>query len=414
MSRSTVALCSGETLGHGKPELREEMMAANLIGVLEQLLGSNEVLSRIGSLIGLSPERTRSAIGAAVPAILAALVSLVQKPAGRDQLTAAVRNQDPGVLDNLSAMLGSGRQNSLSDSGSSLLTSLLGDSKVGGLSGAIARFAGLNQGSATSLLGALAPVVLGALGREQRAQGLDAQGLAGLLNDQKGSIAQALPAGLASELSSTGLLDGVADRLGEGVSTTARAARAEAARTASVATSTTAGSTGSAAVTGRPRTSGGGSWLRWLLGLLLLALLAWLAWQYLFRDRMEEEAVAPTTPPATVGEPAQNLVVDDVNLGQEVTSVFENATAALSDVTDAASAEAALPKLNEIDANLDRLGGLAGRLPAEGKSALAALINGALPELEALIARVSDIPGVGDIIRPAANGLVQKLKAMAA
>jgi hypothetical protein len=385
-------------------------MAANLIAVLEQLLGSNEVLSRIGSLIGLSPERSRSAIGAVVPAILAALVSLVQKPGGRDQLAAAVRNQDPGVLDNLSAMLGSGRQNSLIDSGSSLLTSLLGDSKVGALSGAIAKFAGLNQGSATSLLGALAPVVLGALGREQRAQGLDAQGLAGLLNDQKGSIAQALPAGLASELGSTGLLDGIADRLGEGMSTTARAARAEAARTASVAPSTTTSST----VTARPSTSGGGSWLRWLIGLLLLALLAWLAWQYLLRDRVEEEAVAPTTPPATVGEPAQNLVVDDVNLGQEVTSVFESATTALNDVTDAASAEAALPRLSEIDANLDRLGGLAGRLPAEGKSALAALINGALPELEALIARVSDLPGVGDIIRPAANGLVEKLKAMAA
>ena len=41
-----------------------------------------------------------------------------------------------------------------------------------------------------------------------------------------------------------------------------------------------------------------------------------------------------------------------------------------------------MPRLNEIDANPDRLGGLAGQLPAEGKSALAALINGALPELE--------------------------------
>jgi hypothetical protein len=392
--------------------VREETMAANLIALLEQLLGSNEVQSRIGSLIGLSPERSRSVIGAAVPAILAALVSLVQKPGGRDQLAAAARNQDPGVLDNLSAMLGSGRQSSLIDSGSGLLTSLLGDSKVGALSGAVARFAGVNQGSATSLLGALAPVVLGALGREQRTQGLDAQGLAGLLNDQKGSIAQALPAGLASELTSTGLLDGIADRLGEGVSTTARAARAEAARTASVAASTTARST-SAAVTGHP-TSGGGSWLRWLVGLLLLAVLAWLAWQYLLRDRVEEEAVAPTTPPATVGEPAQNLVVDDVNLGQEVTSVFESATAALSGVTDAASAEAALPRLSEIGANVDRLGGLADRLPAEGKAALAALINGALPDLEALIARVSELSGVGDIIRPAANGLVEKLKAMAA
>jgi hypothetical protein len=385
----------------------------NLLALIEQWLGSNEVATRLGSLVGLSPESTRTAIRAAVPAILAALVSLVQRPAGRDQLAAAVRDQDPGVLDNLSAMLSGGREKSLLDSGSSVLTSLFGGSKVDGLSGAIARFAGLNQGSATSLLGALAPVVLGALGREQRAQGLDAQGLANLLNDQKDSIAHALPAGLASELGSTGLLDGIADRLGAAVGTTAQAARrtgADAARTASVASSTAAGSAAAAA---RQRTSGGSSWLRWLIGLLVLLLLLWLAWQYLLRDRMEE-TVAPTTPPATVGEPAQNLVVDDVNIGQEVTNAFESATAALNDVTDAASAEAALPRLNEIDANLDRLGGLAGQLPAEGKSALAALINGALPELEALIARVTEIPGVGDVIGPVANGLVDKLRAMAA
>ena len=144
-------------------------MAVNLIGVVEQLLGSSEVATRLSSLLGLSPETTRTAITAAVPAILAALVSLVQRPAGRDQLAAAVRNQDPGVLDNLSDMLGGGRQSSVLDSGSSLLTSLFGQSQVGALSGALGRFAGLNQGSATSLLAALAPVVLGALGREQRA-----------------------------------------------------------------------------------------------------------------------------------------------------------------------------------------------------------------------------------------------------
>jgi hypothetical protein len=391
-------------------------MAADLIGVLEQLLGSSEVLSRIGSLIGLSPERTKTAVGAAVPAILAALVGLVQKPAGRDQLATAVRNQDPGVLDNLGGTLSGGRQNALIDSGTNLLTSLFGESKVGGLSGAIGRFAGLNQGATTSLLGALAPVVLGALGREQRTQNLDAQGLAGMLNDQKDSIAHALPTGLASELGSTGLLAGIADRLGEGGSTTAQAARtarADAARTASVATSTAAGTAGSAATAAHQRTSGGGSWLRWLIGLIVLLVLIWLAWQYLFRDRMEE-AVAPTTPPATVGEPAQNLVVGDVNLGQEVTSVVESATTVLNDVTDATSAEAALPRLNEIDANLDRLGGLVGQLPAEGKSALAALINGALPEFEALVARVSEISGVGAVIKPAADALVEKLKAMAA
>jgi cytoskeletal protein RodZ len=200
------------------------------------------------------------------------------------------------------------------------------------------------------------------------------------------------------------------------VSTTAQAARtarAEAARTASVATSTAPGAAGATTTAARQRTSGGSSWLRWLIGLIVLLVLIWLAWQYLFRGQMEE-AVAPTTPPATVGEPAQNLVVGDVNLGQEVTGAFESATAALNDVTDPASAEAALPRLTEINTNLDRLGGLVGQLPAEGKSALAALINGALPELEALIARVSEISGVGPVIKPAADALVAKLKAMAA
>jgi hypothetical protein len=280
--------------------MREETM--NLVAAIEQWLGSSEVATRLASLLGLSPEATRTAIRAAVPAILAALVSLVQRPPGREQLAAAVRNQDPGVLDNLSGMLGSGRQSSLIDSGSGLLTSLFGESQAGALSGAIGRFAGLDQGSAGSLLGALAPVVLGALGREQRTQGLDAQGLAGLLNDQKGNIAQALPAGLANELGSTGLLDGIADRLGAGVGTAARTARAEAAPTASGATSTA----GTAAAAARPKTSESSSWLRWLIGLVLLALLAWLAWQYLLRDRMGEEAVAPTTPPAPVEEPAQD------------------------------------------------------------------------------------------------------------
>ena len=284
-------------------------MAVNLVGLVEQLLGWSEVTARISSLLGLSPETTRTVIRAAVPAIMAALVSLVQRPRGRDQLAAAVRDQEPGVLDDLSGMLGGGRQASVLHSGSTLLTSLIGESQVRALSGAISRSAGLNQGSATSLLAAVAPVVLGALGREQRAQGLDDQGLARLLNDQKDSIAHALPAGLASELGSTGLLDGVADRLGEGVGTTAHAARragADAARNASVAGSTAACTAGSAAAAARQRTSGGGSWVRWLIGLLVLALLAWLIWQYLLRDRMEEEAVAPTTPPAPVEEPAQD------------------------------------------------------------------------------------------------------------
>ena len=126
-------------------------MAADLIAMLEQLLGSNEVLSRIGSLIGLSPERSRRhrRCGAGDSGRPGQLGTKARRPR-----STRCRSPQPGSrrARQSGAMLGSGRQNSLIDSGSSLLTSLLGDSKVGALSGAIAKFAGLNQGSATSLL----------------------------------------------------------------------------------------------------------------------------------------------------------------------------------------------------------------------------------------------------------------------
>jgi hypothetical protein len=62
---------------------------------------------------------------------------------------------------------------------------------------------------------------------------------------------------------------------------------------------------------------------------------------------------------------------------------------------------------------LDRLNGLAGQLPAAGQSALADLINSALPQLESLVARASDIPGVGAIIRPTAEALLAQLRSLA-
>jgi Bacterial protein of unknown function (DUF937) len=70
-------------------------MAQNLIDLLERLLGSNDVLSRLGALVGLSPENTKGVIGAAVPAILAALVGIAQRPEGRDRLAAQSRARTP-------------------------------------------------------------------------------------------------------------------------------------------------------------------------------------------------------------------------------------------------------------------------------------------------------------------------------
>ena len=69
----------------------------------------------------------------------------------------------------------------------------------------------LDEGSAKSLIGLVAPVVLGVLGRERRSRNLDTDGLISTLQSQKSAIANAMPSGLARALGSTGLLDGFDD-----------------------------------------------------------------------------------------------------------------------------------------------------------------------------------------------------------
>jgi len=369
-------------------------MPTNLISIIGQLLGSGDTISKIASLVGLTPDRTQSTIGVAAPAILAGLLGMGQQPSGRDKLVAAVRDQDPSLLDNLGAMLGGGKEKSLIETGTGLLGSLLGQSSLGTLTGAIGKFAGLNQGSSSSLLGLLAPVVLGAIGREQKKQDLDADGLMRMLNDQKDSIANALPADLAKELGPSGLLSSVSDQLGATADTVARAGA-------------------STAHAAREQASSSGGLLRWIIGLAILAAILWAAYHFLMGGKAPDAVERATGAATQIGESAKTLLVGDVDVGNEVTGVLDSVTKAFSGISDAASAEAALPALNEATSQLDQLGGLVGQLPAEGRSALAAMINNALPELESLAAKAMDLPGVGGAIKPTVDALMAQLRALA-
>jgi hypothetical protein len=225
-----------------------------------------------------------------------------------------------------------------------------------------------------------------------------------MLSAQRDKIAHALPAGLASALGPTGLLEGVAGRLGEGVSTAAPAARATAAEATRAAS----------AAAHAPQRGGSSPW-RWIVGAAAVLGLLWVAYQFLSRDEQVRDAAdRPADTAARVDTPAQNLLVGDVDVGQQVTGVVETATTALNGVTDAASAQAAVPKLNELNDSLTKLSGLVDQLPAQGKSTLAALVSWALPNLEALVNKVSEIPGAGDLIKPVADPMLEKVRAMTA
>ncbi len=139
-------------------------MSTNLVSTITQLLSSN-IISRIASSLGLEKAEAQTGVEAGVPALLAALTSLVSKPGGASALSGAIAQQQPGLLSDLSKVIGSSAQEDVMKSGMSAMSSLLGGSALSSLTSALGRYAGLGNNASQGLMGLLGPVVMGALDR---------------------------------------------------------------------------------------------------------------------------------------------------------------------------------------------------------------------------------------------------------
>src|SRR5215510_5333265 len=229
-------------------------MAINLVSIVMQFL-TPDMIGRIASALGLDRNNTQTAIAAAIPGLLAGISGVAGQPGGAQRVADAARQQT-SALGNFASMLGTGAQTSLVEKGSQMLSSLLGGRDQTALAGAVGKYAGLGQNASGSLLGMLAPIVMGTIGQEQGTRSLDAGGLANLLASQKDNIAAALPAGFANLLGGTGLLDSLGGA--------ARTATAAAGQTTRVTTSA-ARAIGD---TGQRAAAVSLNWLYWLIPLL--------------------------------------------------------------------------------------------------------------------------------------------------
>ena len=104
-------------------------MATNLVSQIVEALGPT-IVGRIASSLGFDQSSTQKAINAAVPGLLAALISLVSKPQGASKLADVVAKQPPGLLSSLADAIGGAGQKAFVDKGSSTLSSLLGGTTV--------------------------------------------------------------------------------------------------------------------------------------------------------------------------------------------------------------------------------------------------------------------------------------------
>jgi Bacterial protein of unknown function (DUF937) len=369
-------------------------MATNLISLVMQYL-TPDMIGRIAAAIGLDRSRAQTAVSASVPALLAALSNAASQPGGAQKLAEAAK-QHVSALDNLAGIIGSSSQAAFVDKGSRILSSLLGGQSQDALTGAIAKVAGVGQGASNSLLGILAPIVIGTIAKQQGIGGLDPKNIVSLFAAQKDHIAAALPSGLRDQLRGTGLLDAL-----HGVAGSATTMADQASRVAMSATQTVT-NTGTRAASA----AGWSNRLYWALpAAAIVALLL-----YMFNKPAEQ--LAQQAPQITGS--IQNMVVGGLDMGKQVDNSLANLRTSLQGITDTASAEAAQSNLQQVMAQLDKVTGLAGQLSPDQRKIIAGLIGPAMPNLNQQFSKVLAIPGAAEVLRPSIDALKAKLASLTA
>ena len=363
-------------------------MASNLVSEIVEVL-SPTITSRIASALGLNQTSTEKAVVAAVPALLASLISYVSKPQGATKLNEVVQKQEPGMLSSLANVIGEPGQKAFIDQGASVLTSLLGGKTVSALTDALGEYAGVTGSGSKSLLGLLGPVVLGVLGREQRDRGLDASGLANLLTSQKNNVSAALPSSFSKYLSQAGIPDDVI------------ASRAR--------------------VASQPPTRTPPSILPWLLGALVVLALGALAWHLLHgrhhkqvaetaSPKIEEKVSPPAEAPyAGLFSRLKGVKAGDVDVGDVATAAVNDLYSSIQGIKDDATAQSSMPGLTKASSEFDQLTGVLNQLSPEDRKTLADLVTSIRPNLDQLLDKALAIPGVQAIIKPTVDAIRAEL-----
>jgi hypothetical protein len=163
--------------------------------VTQQVAGA--AAGQMAQRLGISESTAQTAVQLAVPLILSALTRNASQPQGAQALHDAVTSDHDGsILDNLAGYFG----NPQAANGSGILSHVFGGQRPA-VENQLAQATGIDQSSAGNLLEMVAPLVMGAVGREQQENGLDAQGLSQYLGEQQQQAQIANP-GLMGTLNS--------------------------------------------------------------------------------------------------------------------------------------------------------------------------------------------------------------------
>ena len=361
-------------------------MSFNIVDLVKDHL-TDQVMETVGGMIGGNTAQTGSALSGALPGLLNSFMNSGSSSSGAGALFDAVNNQDDSILDTLTDALSGSGQNSLASSGSSLLGSLLGNSGTGGLANAVSSLSGLGKGSSSTLLGMLAPIVLGVIKRKLiGGGGLNVSSLMDMFTGQKQNIQAAIP---------SGFLDSINSSTQEARHTTAH-------------TETTAHTVDTR------RSDEGSSFLKKWLPLLIFLAGLFILYNLFFNKSTETESIEQRATTLEAQQPATESTPDmsqnNPSMVNDIRNSLGTIASGLNNIKDVDSAKQALPAITGATEKMGELGGMMESLPAPAKDGVMRLVSSAIPQLQAMADKATALPGVGEVIKPTLDTLFEKLK----
>jgi len=322
----------------------------NIVEILK-IYVSGPVLTQLSLLIGTNESTARSAVSATVPSLLSSFTSLAGTPSGGQKLIGALERFDPRTGPAASWL--NERPDILAERGSGMAESLLGSGGVSGIVDSLARTYGITTAAANRLLGFLTPTILGAIARQFTGRPITTGALASFFSEQKAQIASAAPV--------------------------------EPSRPEPI---------GRMRATGRAFARSAQPRSRWALpAVLALAAIALM--------------VFATRPRQVAQEP--EAADESTRLSRDLRDTVWSVTGALNRVRDGATADAALPRIEEAKGKVEEIRARAAQLPPDARSKFDHLVQPQLRSLQEESDRVASIPGAREKIKPVLDDLISRM-----
>jgi len=160
----------------------------NFLDLLNSQFGG-QAAEMIGQQLGLDKGTTQLALSQFLPIFATALANNASQEEGANALFNAVtKDHDGSIFNNLLGFLGNFSQGP----GMGIMGHVFGG-QIDQIADFVSNNTGIDKNTTKSIMQIAAPLAMGLLGKQQRSQGLNAEGLAGLLNTSVSDVQKTDP-----------------------------------------------------------------------------------------------------------------------------------------------------------------------------------------------------------------------------